>query len=165
MVQFGVCREAAPDFGETEMRLADAIRPWLARSYSAAVLRSWTELRPEALLEASPLSLTMRQREILRWTMAGKSNELIGDIIGRSAETVKNHLRAVYRRLGVHSRIEAALKVARTAPSHIRAGNTEVVAWESGPAPAPPDPARQGPISRPPARRSRSPRHSRSSPP
>lgn len=27
MVQFGVCREAAPDFGEAEMRLADAIRP------------------------------------------------------------------------------------------------------------------------------------------
>lgn len=129
------------------------------------MLRSWTELRPEALSDASPLPLTLRQREILRWAMAGKSNELIGQIIGRSAETVKNHLRAVYRRLGVHSRIEAALKVARTAPSYIRANDTEIVPWESRLEPPPLHPARHHPISRPPARRSRLPRHTRPSPP
>lgn len=165
VVQFGVCREGAPDFGEVERRLADAARPWLARAYAAAVTRSWSALRPDALAHASPLDLTPRQREILRWTLSGKSNALIGQIVGRSAETVKNHLRVIYRRLGVYSRIEAALKIARTAPPYIPSRDLDLIVWRQDLGGQAPEPAGAGPTSRPPGRGSRSPPRRPSSPP
>lgn len=54
------------------------------------------------------LRLTRRQRDVLfELVEHGASNEEIGDRLGLSARTVKIHLQAAYRRLGVRSRGEA----------------------------------------------------------
>jgi DNA-binding CsgD family transcriptional regulator len=54
------------------------------------------------------LRLTRRQRDVLfELVERGAANEEIGDRLGLSASTVKIHLQAVYRRLGVRSRGEA----------------------------------------------------------
>ena len=60
--------------------------------------------------DADPLAeLTLREREILAHLAAGKSNKLIARALDISDGTVKLHVKAILRKLGVHSRVEAAL--------------------------------------------------------
>ena len=51
--------------------------------------------------------LTPRQREILDLIAAGLSTSEIADELTLSAETVRNHLRRVFRELNAHTRLEA----------------------------------------------------------
>jgi PAS domain S-box-containing protein len=51
--------------------------------------------------------LTPRQSEVLRLLERGRSTEQIADQLHLSTETVRNHIRALLRALGVHSRLEA----------------------------------------------------------
>ncbi|MGB0221266.1 MAG: response regulator [Sinimarinibacterium flocculans] len=57
--------------------------------------------------------LTERQRETLRLTMQGKSNKVIAREMDVSEATVKAHLAAAFRALGVHNRTEAVYVAAR----------------------------------------------------
>jgi DNA-binding CsgD family transcriptional regulator len=61
---------------------------------------------------ASPESthLTPRQMTVLRQLAAGKSTTHIAEALGISTETVRNHIRGITARLGVHSRLEAVIK-------------------------------------------------------
>jgi PAS domain S-box-containing protein len=54
-----------------------------------------------------PSRLTPRQAEVLRHLAAGCSTQQIAEYMGLSVETVRNHIRAVLRTLGAHSRLEA----------------------------------------------------------
>jgi DNA-binding CsgD family transcriptional regulator len=56
-----------------------------------------------------PAALTPRERDILAWVARGKSNSVIGDVLGISPHTVDTHLRRIYAKLGVSDRISAAL--------------------------------------------------------
>jgi PAS domain S-box-containing protein len=51
--------------------------------------------------------LTPRQSEVLRLLEHGRSTEQIARELHLSVETVRNHIRALLRALGVHSRLEA----------------------------------------------------------
>jgi len=51
--------------------------------------------------------LTPRQSEVLRLLEHGRSTEQIAERLHLSPETVRNHIRAVFRTLDVHSRLEA----------------------------------------------------------
>ena len=51
--------------------------------------------------------LTERERDILRLAKRGLPNPQIAQALHISAGTVRNHLSAIYRKLGVHSRYEA----------------------------------------------------------
>lgn len=53
-------------------------------------------------------SLTFRQAEVLHWIAEGRTNGEIATILGCSAETVKNHVKQIFQRLGVHTRTAAA---------------------------------------------------------
>jgi PAS domain S-box-containing protein len=52
-------------------------------------------------------SLTPRQSEVLGLLERGRSTEQIASDLHLSVETVRNHIRAILRALGVHSRLEA----------------------------------------------------------
>jgi len=52
-------------------------------------------------------SLTPRQREVLTLLAEGASTEEIAKALALSEETVRNHIRQLLRRLGVHSRLAA----------------------------------------------------------
>lgn len=54
-------------------------------------------------------SLTEREKEILGHLLKGKSNKEMADLMFVSTETVKTHLQNIYKKLGVKSRMEAAL--------------------------------------------------------
>jgi DNA-binding NarL/FixJ family response regulator len=53
-------------------------------------------------------ALSVRQREILGYVVEGLSNAEIGRRLYLSESTIKQHLRAAYKLLGVSNRTEAA---------------------------------------------------------
>jgi two-component system nitrate/nitrite response regulator NarL len=53
--------------------------------------------------------LTSRETDIISLLAEGQSNKLIAHNLGISEGTVKLHVKAVLRKLGVHSRVEAAV--------------------------------------------------------
>lgn len=57
--------------------------------------------------------LTPRQHQILRLLVNGSSTEEVSDELGLRTHTVRNHVRALLRRLGVHSRVEAVVLAVR----------------------------------------------------
>ncbi len=58
----------------------------------------------------SPLdNLTPREREILSLLAEGQSNKVIARNLGISDGTVKLHVKAILRKLDIHSRVEAAV--------------------------------------------------------
>ncbi len=57
-----------------------------------------------------PPSLSERESEVLGLVARGKSNTMIGEILGISSHTVDAHLRRIYVKLGVFDRIFAAVR-------------------------------------------------------
>ncbi len=55
------------------------------------------------------LGLTPREREILQLLAEGQSNKMIARNLDISDGTVKLHVKSILRKLGVHSRVEAAV--------------------------------------------------------
>jgi RNA polymerase sigma factor (sigma-70 family) len=54
--------------------------------------------------------LTERERELLSLLARGKQYKEIADQLGISTDTVRSHIRRIYRKLHVHSRTEATVK-------------------------------------------------------
>ena len=54
--------------------------------------------------------LSAREKEVIHWVARGKSNSVIGDILGCSAHTVDTHLRRIFAKLDVSDRISAAVR-------------------------------------------------------
>ncbi|HEV7578737.1 MAG TPA: response regulator transcription factor, partial [Caldimonas sp.] len=67
-------------------------------------------LRPTALAN---FKLTPRQTDVLGLLLRGQSNKLIARELDLSVETVKDHVAAVLRALGVNSRTQAVLAVSQ----------------------------------------------------
>lgn len=57
-----------------------------------------------------PRACSQREMEILHWVREGKSNEEVGQILGISGLTVKNHLQRIYKTLGVSNRTQAVAR-------------------------------------------------------
>ncbi len=79
--------------------------------YLDMALRQVPQLRtdpdPEADEPVCERSLTDREMEIMAWLKLGKTNHEIGLILDISAFTVKNHLKRIFRKLGVYNRLQA----------------------------------------------------------
>ncbi len=52
-------------------------------------------------------ALSSREQEVLEWVSRGKSNDEIGTILGISRNTVKNHLKRIFGKMGVTARSQA----------------------------------------------------------
>jgi DNA-binding NarL/FixJ family response regulator len=59
-------------------------------------------------------ALTSREQEVLMLLAAGLSNRHIARRLGIAEKTVKNHVAAVFSKLGVHDRTHAALYAIRS---------------------------------------------------
>ncbi len=70
-------------------------------------------LRHQELVGARKPSLTGREIEVLGLVADGRTSRQIGDILFISENTVKNHIRNVLDKLGMHSRNEAVLYAVR----------------------------------------------------
>jgi two-component system NarL family response regulator len=70
-------------------------------------------LRNEELLASRNPTLTRREIEVLELVAQGNTNREIGELLFISENTVKNHIRNILDKLGLHSRNEAVLYAAR----------------------------------------------------
>ncbi|MFB5678281.1 response regulator [Paenibacillus terreus] len=55
---------------------------------------------------AAGQSLTPREREILNWVASGQTNKEIGEGLGISEQTVKNHLKNILHKLQLENRVQ-----------------------------------------------------------
>lgn len=51
--------------------------------------------------------LTIREKEVLRYLTEGKGNKAIADMLYISTETVKSHIKNIFKKLNVTNRVEA----------------------------------------------------------
>ena len=91
------------DFGDQECALLDLVREPLAALYRNLLARE----RPGGF---AALPVTPREREVLSWLAAGKTDRDIGDILGMSPRTVQKHLQHIYEKLGVETRTAAVVR-------------------------------------------------------
>ena len=54
-------------------------------------------------------NLTEREKEVLELIIQGKSNPQIANELILSIHTVKAHLESIYKKLGVHNKVQAAV--------------------------------------------------------
>ncbi len=80
---------------------------WLSRSVAARVT-NWMQTTQAQVPDLSP-----REKEVLRLVVAGKTNQAIGQALDISEKTVEKHLRSVFAKLEVSSRVEAAVWAVR----------------------------------------------------
>lgn len=59
--------------------------------------------------EGVSANLTVREKEVLGWVLKGKSNNVIGDIMGISEHTVTTYIRRSSKKLGASSKWSAAI--------------------------------------------------------
>jgi two-component system, NarL family, nitrate/nitrite response regulator NarL len=74
---------------------------------SSSVTRGIPHIEPDP---PANRGLTKRQKEVLWQLMIGLTDKEIAQRLGTSERTVMGHVRAILRRLGVKSRLQAALK-------------------------------------------------------
>jgi DNA-binding NarL/FixJ family response regulator len=92
------------------IRLVAAGETILRPAVTESALRRLEETRTEFESLESPDPLTKRELEVLRLMAGGYSNREIGDALGASEGTVKNHISSILSKLGVRDRIRAVLK-------------------------------------------------------
>lgn len=100
-IQHGASGIVLKNSAETE--LVPAIRKALAGEHHFS-----SGLRRQLKLSIPAVTLTSRQEDILRSVMEGLSNADIARQQGVAEITVKNHLTAIFNKLGVSNRAEAA---------------------------------------------------------
>jgi len=81
-------------------------RGWVSRQV-AAQMSTWTQK------ETGATTLTGREMDVLRLVVEGKTNQEIALALGISDKTVEKHLEGVFAKLGVASRVEAAVHAVR----------------------------------------------------
>ena len=62
---------------------------------------------PQPARAAAQGELTAREREVLQWVAAGKTNAQIAEILSASPRTIGKHLENIYAKLGVETRTAA----------------------------------------------------------
>ena len=109
------------DFSDREMALLDQVRPAIAGLFRRTgwLDRIAAPARPETPATAPPMvaALTPRERDVMRWVAAGKTDRDIADILAISHRTVHKHLQLVYGKLGVETRTAAVMRVLPTVSS------------------------------------------------
>lgn len=96
----------------TEARLRRAVQEVMddASSFSQQVMERFVNLKPEGDGAGAVTSdLSARERQVLGYIARGSSNDLIAAELGLAVQTVRNYVSTVYDKLGVRTRVEAAV--------------------------------------------------------
>jgi DNA-binding CsgD family transcriptional regulator len=100
-----IFRSSRRDFTERDRLMLELLRPHLR------VIDETYERRRRL---ACDVPLTRREREILGWVEAGKTNAEIAEILWISPLTVRKHLENAYEKLGVRTRTAAVARLRAT---------------------------------------------------
>ena len=100
-----ITKEEAPEMIIEAVRgVARGEEGWLSRR-AVARMSAWTR---DSDLVGSELST--REMDVLRLLVAGKTNQEIGHLLKISEKTVEKHVGAIFNKLDVASRVEAAVQ-------------------------------------------------------
>jgi DNA-binding CsgD family transcriptional regulator len=99
-----VLNHSRSDFSERERAFLDLVREPLSALYRNLVARG------RGLGALATLPVTAREREVLSWLAAGKTDREIGEILGMRTRTVQKHLQHIYEKLGVETRTAAVMR-------------------------------------------------------
>jgi transcriptional regulator EpsA len=82
----------------------------LLRLDAAPAVAAATKMAAASPARPGERPVSRREMEILHWVREGKSNLEVGQILGISGLTVKNHLQRIYKTLGVSNRTQAVAR-------------------------------------------------------
>jgi DNA-binding CsgD family transcriptional regulator len=103
-------------FTDRDRDLVEVMRPHLANLYRLGVAIEKTRALPaDAPFDRAAAPLTAREREVLDWVAAGKTNRDVAAILGASPRTVEKHLERIYEKLGVETRTAAVMRAIKLA--------------------------------------------------
>ena len=103
-------------FTDRDRDLAEVMRPHLANLYRLGVAIEKTRGLPaDAPFDRAAAPLTPREREVLDWVAAGKTNRDVAAILSASPRTVEKHLERIYEKLGVETRTAAVMRAIKLA--------------------------------------------------
>jgi DNA-binding NarL/FixJ family response regulator len=104
-----IVKEEAPEILVESVRaIARGERGWISRKILASI-----EDRSQERREFLSCGLTRREMQVLRLVTSGKTNQVAAHELGISEKTVERHLQSVFAKLGVVSRVEAAVRLVR----------------------------------------------------
>jgi DNA-binding CsgD family transcriptional regulator len=98
-----------------ELRGRQRLRAHLLRYRGRRLILMQQERTSLSTQDLAPLGLARRETEILKWLACGKTDPEIALILNISTRTVNHTLARVYRKLGVETRLAAALRAVRVA--------------------------------------------------
>lgn len=93
-------------FSNRDRERVEAIRPHLGHLYRLGARFGCGDEAPSH----AATSLTLREREVLDWLGAGKTDKDIALILTISPRTVQKHLQRIYEKLGVETRTAAVMR-------------------------------------------------------
>lgn len=124
-----VLNRSKRNFSDRDRACLELIRPHLGALYRLSVAASRAEDEPASHenaahlpAPAAVLRLTARERDVLRWLAAGKTDRDIGAILDISPRTVHKHLQRIYEKLGVETRTAAVMRLLALRRQPIRNG-------------------------------------------
>lgn len=95
-------RRGARAFGAADLALAEAT----ADATRRVLERLWRQWRPLGESARSLTGLSLRERQIALLLIEGGCAKSISRALAISPGTVRNHIKTVYRKLGIHSQVE-----------------------------------------------------------
>lgn len=99
--------------GQAQRTLLALLMPHLHSTWLRvqAVERELNDPRRQPLrTQGTAAGITERERQILTWLREGMSNQQIGEVLGISALTVKNHVQKILRKLNAANRAQAVAR-------------------------------------------------------
>ncbi len=106
-------KDASADEIVDAVRTANAGRSPLSPTIASAVVK---RVREQSVMHEATddlLALSEREREILRLVAQGRDNTEIAQELYLSPSTVKNHVSSILEKLGVKTRVQAAVRASR----------------------------------------------------
>jgi DNA-binding CsgD family transcriptional regulator len=108
-----VLNRSGRDFSEGDRDRLESIRPLLGNLFRLgreleSARAAWGVPAPDDNSKVAPL--TPRERDVLHWLAAGKTDRDIATILGISPRTVHKHLQRIYEKLGVENRTAAVAR-------------------------------------------------------
>jgi DNA-binding CsgD family transcriptional regulator len=92
------------DFSDQERAFLDLVREPMSALYRNLFARE------KGRGGFARLPITARERDVLSWVAAGKTDREIAEILGMSTRTVQKHLQHIYEKLGVETRTAAVMR-------------------------------------------------------
>ena len=103
-----IMKEEAPEFIiEAVLGVARGEQGWISRRVASQMSSLMRESK------ASIRGLSPREGQVLQAIVAGKTNQEIGFALGVTEKTVEKHILGIFNKLGVATRVEAAVLAVR----------------------------------------------------